>query len=149
MEINEYLAKLIKISRGLEALDPCKDVQLSGTEFRLLQEVLEEHEAGHKIISSELARRLGITRSAVSQIVTKLERRNIVKRTPSDKDKKIAYIMLSDYSAQMIEEQGERVNAFIGKVVGRFGEERMQTLLSETEALTEVFHTVKNECQNK
>ena len=90
MEINEYLIKLIQTTKDLECLDFFTgDAQLGKTEFRLLREIVMEGENGGKIISSQLARRLGITRSAVSQIVTKLEKKNIVKRVDSPDRKSV------------------------------------------------------------
>ena len=79
MEINEYLIKCFQLMRSMENIDFFAGAhELSRTEFRLLREVILEEEKGKNIISSELARRLGITRSAVSQIVTKMEKDGVV-----------------------------------------------------------------------
>ena len=103
MEINEYLIKSFELMRSLENVDFFAGVSnLSRTEFHLLREVILEAEKGKNIISSELARRLGITRSAVSQIVTKMEQRGIVNRVSSPTDRKIAYICLSESSMAVL-----------------------------------------------
>ena len=150
MEINEHFIKLIQTTKELESLDFFMGkAELSTTEFRLLREVILEGRKGREIISSELARRLGITRSAISQIVTKLESKNLVKRTASDTDKKIAYIKLSDFAAETFEKQCVRGNEFIQKVVDIFGEERMHSLCSEYDELYKVFLQVKEECKNR
>lgn len=149
MLINEYLAKLLEMAKGLERLDFFNgSAELSRTEFRLLQIVVAEREMKRNIISSELARRLGVTRSAVSQIVTKLEEKNIVKRTASAYDRKIAYICLSDYAASMFEQQCVQANEFMEKVVAEFGKDRLDGFLAEYDALCEVFQSVKGEEEN-
>lgn len=140
MEINNYLVKLIETAKGLEKLDFFMGkATLSKTEFRLLQEVVIEQEKGKDIISSELARRLGVTRSAISQIVTKLERENIVKRTASETDRKIAYIRLSDYASSMFMQQCERANSAMEELVAMFGEERLDRFITEYDELCKAF----------
>lgn len=146
MEINEYFVKLIQTTKEIENSDClCEKAELSRTEFRLLREVMLEEKKGGRIISSELARRLGITRSAVSQIVTKLEKEQIVKRTASETDKKIAYVKLSDHALEIFAKKCEAADAFLKKIVERFGIERMQTLMAEFEELFKVMKQVKKE----
>ncbi|MFQ7077253.1 MAG: MarR family transcriptional regulator [Christensenellaceae bacterium] len=49
----------------------------------LLGEVILAGYDGKRIISTQLVARLGVTRSAVSQMVNKLEARGIVRRVPT------------------------------------------------------------------
>lgn len=140
MEINAYLIKLITAAKGLEKLDLFMGkATLSTTEFRLLQEVVIEQEKGQDIISSELARRLGITRSAVSQIVTKLEKANVVKRTACDSDRKIAYIRLSDYAHAMFLRQCEQANSAMEELEKKFGKARLEHFFEEYDELCNSF----------
>ena len=129
MELNSYAMQLFGIMRTVDELklfgDPKK---LSRTELKLVMEVLSERAKGRDIISSELARRLGITRSAVSQIVTKLEANHILIRSGAPEDKKIAYIRLSDYAAEKFELQCRLINELFDACAKKFGNERMQRL---------------------
>ena len=144
MEINEYLVKLFQTIKEMEELNLFADTaKLSKTEFRLIREILLEREKGKGIISSELARRLGITRSAISQVVTKLEGQGIVKRTPSPTDRKIAYIELSERSMGVFEDQCVNANKIIEQVVDELGEEKMQTLISAYDEFLEAFSRVR------
>ena len=134
MEINEYLVKFFQVVRDMENMDFFAGVaKLSRTEFRLLREVVMEEEKGRSIISSELARRLGITRSAISQIVTKLEIKGIVKRTDSPTDRKIAYIRLSDSSLTVFNEQCKEANAIMERAVEILGEDKMKAFFAAYE----------------
>lgn len=129
MELNEYLLRIFKIVKDMEDLNLFSDAaKLSKTEFRLVREIILEGERGRNIISSELARRLGITRSAVSQIVTKLEAQDVVKRTASPTDRKIAYVCLSDRANALFEEQCRQANEIMELIVADLGEKKMAKL---------------------
>ena len=111
----------------------------------MLREVILEAEKGKNIISSELARRLGITRSAVSQIVTKMEQRGIVNRVSSPTDRKIAYICLSESSMAVFEEQCKRANETMKRIVELYGEDKIRTFFNEYVELRKVVDLVMKE----
>lgn len=146
MESGKYLNKLILTVKFMEGLNVLPgSVNLSQTEFRLIREIVMEREAGNKIISSELARRLNITRSAVSQLVTKLENRGIVKRTASPTDRKIFYVVLTDASLSVFQQQCEEANQLINRVVEEFGKEKADQLIELCEEFAVVFDRVRKE----
>ena len=146
MEINEYLLKLFQVAKDMEQLGFFgEEASLSKTEFRLVREIVMEEKQGNKIISSELARRLGITRSAVSQLVNKMEERDIVKRVNSPTDKKIAYIQLSDKALAEFNEQSKTANDLMARVAEIYGEERLKSLISAYDEFTATFEKVARE----
>ena len=134
MEFNEYLQKLFSIGKRTEELNFFADAaKLTKTEFRLLREIVAEGEKGKNIISSELARRLGITRSAISQIVTRLEARGNIIRKSSPTDRKIFYVCLSERTYAIYDEQCKQANEIMDLVLADLGEERVQALIAESE----------------
>lgn len=150
MEINEYLVKFIQIVKEMESLDFFMvGAKLSKTEFRLLREIIMEGEKGQKIISSELARRLGVTRSAVSQIVSKMEERGILQRVDSPTDKKIAYIQLSERAYAVFEEQCKQANSIMEQVVQRLGEEKTNGLIRTYDEFASTLASVRGEMDEK
>lgn len=70
----EYLGKIFTMLKKKEgvALTKVKS-HFNNSEMRLLGEVILAGYDGKRIISTQLAARLGVTRSAVSQMVNKLE----------------------------------------------------------------------------
>ena len=139
IEINEYLLKLFHLVKDLGDIDFFWGrAKLSRTEFRILWEVANEQCEGRDIISSELARRIGITRSAVSQIVAKLEKNGIVKRIGSTFDRKIAYIRLTDEATETFLQQAQQANEFAERVLAEFGRERLDKLLDESREFSEL-----------
>ena len=136
MEINEYLVKSFEVIGSMENVDFFAGVNnLSRTEFR----------KGKNIISSELARRLGITRSAVSQIVTKMEQRGIVNRVASPTDRKIAYVCLSERALAVFEEQCKEANATMQCIVERYGEENVKELFARFNEFRKIAEEVMEE----
>lgn len=150
MESNEIFLRLIERARELENMDYYMgQTGLNKTEFRLLREVVLAQQKGGTIISSEIARRIGVTRSAVSQIVTKLEKENIVKRTPSKEDRKIAYVELTGSAKKHFEKMLAEASGFMQRVIAVYGEERMKAFLSEYDELYRAVVQVKKEIKEK
>ena len=146
MESGKYLNKLILTVKFMEGLDMMPaSTNLTQTEFRLLREIVMEREAGKQIISSEIARRLNITRSAVSQLVTKLEKRGIVERTASPTDRKIFYVVLSESSLNVFKKQCDEANKLINRVIEVFGKEKTDQLIELYEEFASVFNLVREE----
>lgn len=139
IQLNEYLLKMFHLVKDIDDIDFFwGKAKLSRTEFRILWEVVNEQCEGRDIISSELARRVGITRSAVSQIIAKLERSGIVERVPSLYDRKIAFIRLTDQAVETFRAQAERANCYAERVVEAFGQARLDALLSEAQVFSDV-----------
>lgn len=147
--MNDYVAEFIHILRKVEGLDLFSSTaKFSKTEFRILREIIEENEKGKGIISSELARRIGITRSAISQIVNKMEERGIVKRVPAPNDKKIAYVQLSESTVGIYEDQCRQAGDLLKKIVAVYGKENMEKFISSCNDLIDAFKKVKSETEN-
>ena len=102
-------------------------------------------ERGKRIISSRLAEALGITRSAVSQMVNKLETKGVVRRVPDERDRKIAYIELSDKACAMYESFKEQVLGCLSKIIARMGEERVRHFMEEAQEFISVYDDVVHE----
>lgn len=115
------------------------------TEMQMIGEILANRERGKRIISSRLAEALGITRSAVSQMVNKLETKGVVRRVPDERDRKIAYIELSDKACAMYESFKEQVLGCLSKIIARMGEERVRHFMEEAQEFISVYDDVVHE----
>ena len=140
MEANRLLQELYSIARRLESAQLFNHAfPFNNTEMQLIKEILRAKETGGRMISSRLAKVLGITRSAVSQMVSKLEAKNVVQRVPDDKDRKIAYIELSDTARAQYEDMKERVNAILSSVIGGLGDEKVETFVKSAHEFVDAF----------
>ncbi len=146
MEIGQSIIRLLQLAKEMESVAVFFESEhFSKTEFRLLREVVFEQKQGKKIIASELARRLGITRSAVSQLINKLEERGIVERTHSPTDRKISYVELTENANTLFAREYERANEVLNRVVEAVGKEKLNTLVSASEEFVEAFKSVTEE----
>lgn len=114
------------------------------TELRLIGEILSAKLEGKRLISTQLAKLLGITRSAISQIVNRLEKEGIVKRVADDVDRKIAYIEVTETTMEQYEKEIKRSVDFAGKIVKTFGEEKFKTLHELFTEFTQLIETEGN-----
>lgn len=129
-EKNEkYLVQLFALFKKREnVIIADQKTHFNNTELGMIFEILTAKYENRKVISTQLAKMLGVTRSAISQSVNKLEARGIIKRIPAKDDKKIAYIEVADGLAELYREDLEKILRFVGVIVDEFGEEKFNTL---------------------
>ena len=108
----------------------------NSTEIRLIGEILSAEDEGKRLISTRLAEILGITRSAVSQIVNKLEQEGVVRRVADDVDRKIAYIEVTEEALDHYGEDLQLCMDYVGGIVKKFGEKKFETMYSLIEEFT-------------
>ena len=124
-------------------LEP-RNKTLNGTELRLLSEVIYASSKGERLISTQLAKRLNVTRSAISQIVNNLEKRGIVKRVADTVDKKIAYIELSNYAMDAFNDEKVIMVSYVGRIVEEFGEQKMDKLIELVDEFYEIAEKIRD-----
>lgn len=125
----KYLHSVFSLLKKRDSLTVAdRKSRFNDTELRLMGEVLTAKYEGKRLISTQLAKLLGVTRSAISQIVNRLEEQGVVKRVPDDVDRKIAYIEITESTLSTYEEDLKTCADFIGGVVSAFGEEKFETM---------------------
>ncbi len=143
----KYLSAVFSILKKREILAVAdKNNHYNDTELRLIGEILAARREGERLISTELATRLGITRSAVSQIVKRLETEGVITRLPDDTDRKIAYVELTKSALKEYEADIKTCAEFTGRVVARFGEENFWTMC---DLVTQFVDCIKEERKEK
>ena len=106
-----------------------QEMRFNSTEMRLIGQILAFRYVGKRLISTQLAQLLGITRSAVSQIVNRMEKDGVLRRVPDDVDRKIAYIELTEETLETYKEDLAVSKAFIGRAVEKYGEEKFNRMV--------------------
>lgn len=138
---------LLKKSEGLSLSEGQK--YFSDTELRLLAEVLTAKINGKRLISTQIAKLLGITRSAVSQIINRLEANGVVRRVPDAVDRKIAYIEVTEETLEKYSADLQICFNFMGKIVDKFGEKKFYEMCALFGEFSDVVTAEKNACKNK
>ena len=145
VEHSEYLGRIFAMLKKMEkATLITKSMPLSGMELRLISEIIYSNYQGKRVISTQLAKKLDVTRSAVSQMVKKLETDCIVKRIPDEIDKKIAYIELTEKSLALYEEAKANGEKIVAKLMDSFGKEKLDELLNLSEEFWSVVVKLNN-----
>ncbi|MBQ8685896.1 MAG: MarR family transcriptional regulator [Clostridia bacterium] len=120
----EYLFKVFGILKARESfVISSEKTHFNKTELRLISEVLAASYENRRLFSTQIAKILGVTRSAVSHTVNRLEARGVVKRIPSNTDKKVEYIEISEDILKTYKEDIQKCVRFVGEVVEEFGED--------------------------
>ena len=140
----EYLGKILAMFKQMENVVVVnKKTRFNNSELRLIAEILLAKEQGKRYISTQLADRLNVTRSAISQIVQRLEKEGVLKRTLKTPANKIAYVELSDSALVEYESAVSVAAEFAGSVVNAFGEEKMQQLLTLSDEFAKTVESLK------
>ncbi len=125
----EYLAAVFSIMKKRDAVVvSSQKTRFNDTELRLLGEILVAKSEGKRLISTQLANRLGVTRSAVSQIVNRLEEERVIVRRPDAVDKKISYVEMTDETLAAYERDIKVCADFVGSLVEEFGKEKFEQM---------------------
>ena len=125
----KYLNDIFQMMKNMSNLTVAdKKTRFNSTELRLMGEIMAASYVGKRLISTQLAQLLGVTRSAVSQIVNRLEEQNIVKRVADEVDRKIAYIEITEEAFETYGEDLAICVSFTGRVVKKFGVEKFEKM---------------------
>jgi DNA-binding MarR family transcriptional regulator len=106
-----------------------QEMRFNNTEMRLIGQILAFRYVGKRLISTQLAQLLGITRSAVSQIVNRMEKVGVLRRVPDSVDRKIAYIELTEDALETYKEDLAVCKVFIGRTVEKYGKEKFNRMV--------------------
>ncbi|MBR2903246.1 MAG: MarR family transcriptional regulator [Clostridia bacterium] len=141
----DYLRRIFLLSKKVEEImQTDKSTPFNTTELRLMKELLIARLEGTRLISTQIAKRLGVTRSSVSQMVNKLEAQGIVRRQADEVDRKIAYILMTEEAEQMCKAELSKWNMGVEKIVTKFGEEKMEQLLVMMDEFADVAKSIKD-----
>lgn len=122
-----------------------KKMPFNNSELLMIKQIIVASKRGERLISSELAKRLGITRSAVSQMVNKLEEKGTLRRVPDKIDRKIAYVELSENTLKIYERMCNETSYFFTKLIERIGENEMDNFLRVANIFLDALSDVKCE----
>ena len=146
----QYLDIMLDLLRKRDRIEvSVKNTYFNNTELRLISEVLGAKKEGRRLISTQLADLLGVTRSAISQIVNHLEKEGVVKRVADDVDRKIAYIELTEGMMKKYSDDVQMWTDFIGGIVDDFGEEKFKEMCAMFQDFMDVIVAHRDACLEK
>ena len=140
-----YLGKIQNMTRTMQNVVFVRGKKsFNNSEMRMLEEIVAADKKGERLISTELADKVGVTRSAISQMVNRLSAKGLVKRVPDDVDKKIAYIELDGKAKEMYLEQRKKMGEVVNKVINDFGVDKANQMIKLVEEFSDsVYRNVR------
>ena len=133
-----YLGKIQNMTRTMQNVVFVRGKKsFNNSEMRMLEEIVAADKKGERLISTELADKVGVTRSAISQMVNRLSAKGLVKRVPDDVDKKIAYIELDGKAKEMYLAQRKKMGEVVNKVINDFGVDKANQMIKLVEELSD------------
>ncbi len=140
----ESVRKIFSIYKQMEEVVKTeKNTPFNSTELQLLRELAFAEMEERKLISTQLATLLGVTRSSVSQMVNKLEKQGIVYRQADDVDRKIAYIQMTDEAKSLCMAELKKWTEGLAKVAETFGKGKLDKMLALMEEFVRTAATLK------
>ncbi len=140
-----YLGKIQNMTRTMQNVVFVRGKKsFNNSEMRMLEEIVAADKKGERLISTELADKVGVTRSAISQVVNRLSAKGLVKRVPDDVDKKIAYIELDGKAKEMYLAQRKKMGEVVNKVINDFGVDKANQMIKLVEEFSDsVYRNVR------
>ena len=140
-----YLGKIQNLTRTMQNVVFVRGKKsFNNSEMRMLEEIVAADKKGERLISTELADKVGVTRSAISQMVNRLSAKGLVKRVPDDVDKKIAYIELDGKAKEMYLAQRKKMGEVVNKVINDFGVDKANQMIKLVEEFSDsVYRNVR------
>ena len=140
-----YLGKIQNMTRTMQNVVFVRGKKsFNNSEMRMLEEIVAADKKGERLISTELADKVGVARSAISQMVNRLSAKGLVKRVPDDVDKKIAYIELDGKAKEMYLAQRKKMGEVVNKVINDFGVDKANQMIKLVEEFSDsVYRNVR------
>lgn len=140
-----YLGKIQNMTRTMQNVVFVRGKKsFNNSEMRMLEEIVAADKKDERLISTELADKVGVTRSAISQMVNRLSAKGLVKRVPDDVDKKIAYIELDGKAKEMYLAQRKKMGEVVNKVINDFGVDKANQMIKLVEEFSDsVYRNVR------
>lgn len=102
-----------------------KDLPINNKELLILKSIM----TGGDITSAEISGMFSVSKAAVSQFVSSLEKRGYLRRRLSDKDRRRVYFDITDAGVELVRSTDEYIAESINIVKNRLGENDYNTMI--------------------
>lgn len=85
--------------------------------------------------SSELADIFCVGKSSITAIITRLSDKNLIKRLPDEKDRRVIYLALTEEGVQICDMMEEKIQQLLSKYMKHFDEQEATAFINTFEKL--------------
>lgn len=114
------------------------NMPITNKEFFILKAIIAYEKNGKKITSTEISHMLCISRAAVSQFVSSLEKRGYILRSTSRNDRRKTYLEITEKGEKTINETEKHLDNVFNTVKTKLGNERFDTLICLLKDISEI-----------
>lgn len=113
-----------------------------------IERLLQESPCGVQV--SFLHQKTNMSMSAVSQLLRSLEKKDLILRTISPKDRRVILVTLTDKGQKICKNSHEEFKNYMSELISRFGEEKTRTLIALLKDLDVALEEMKSiyDCKN-
>ena len=85
-----------------------------------------------KMKISELSKAMQLSNSTMSAMLNGLEKRKVIKREKSDKDRRVTYIELEDEYKEIAEQINKKVEDYLESIIEKASNEKVQLIINNS-----------------
>lgn len=139
----KLLCKIFKFKKATAQMSGSSDVSLN--EVLAMVMVDNQSEKSEKsLLAAELSETLCITSSAVSQMLTSLERKGFVYRDINVSDKRQYRFMLTGEGRQVTQQMKDEIDRTMSRIILRFGEDKIIEFMEMLDEFSEILTQLQN-----
>lgn len=121
----------IYIRRNLDALFTEQDFSItSGTQGRILGELVHAQELGNPIYQKDMEKSFGIRRSSVNSLISNLEANGLIERVSGDGDARLKRLLPTSKGIETYQKICHALDSFEEELANEFSPEEKEQVLS-------------------
>lgn len=133
--IDRYKSAMFTINRRLTAL--IRDLMpedLTVDQYSIMSSIHSQEQCTH----SELAEIFCVGKSSITAIISRLFDKNLIRRIPDEKDRRVVYLALTDEGVRLTRETDTKLESMLAGYLGHFSEDEVEQFLRTYEKLANV-----------
>lgn len=143
----KLLCKIFKFKKATAQLSSSSDVSLN--EALAMAMIDSQSKTSEKpLLAVDLGETLCITNSAVSQMLSSLEKKGFVFRDINARDKRQYRFMLTDEGRRVTQQMQDEMDRTMSRIILRFGEDRILEFMDMLDDFSEILIQLPNGNEN-
>lgn len=133
--IERYKTAMFTINRRMSAL--IRDLMpedLTVDQYSILSSIQSQGRCTH----SELAEIFCVGKSSITAIISRLFDKNLIRRIPDEKDRRVVYLALTEDGESVTRETDAKLESLLAGYLGHFTEEGIEQFMQTYEKLASV-----------
>ena|SRR5690625_3525301 len=138
--IQRYQQAFQRIYRNInDMMNEHVHANITTDQFTVLQYIAQNN----KVTSTEIAREMGVGKSAITALVNRLVQRNMITRERNEQDRRIVYLRMTDEGLYAVQQTKQAIHRYLEDKLSHFPIEDIEKFLLSIEKLAELMEDDK------